>query len=77
MDQRNANGGGSTGPLAVEDPWSTFAEDQLGLMDHLGIRESFHGLTAAIDIALAPKAERDCGWPSRCCCDSGRSYPPR
>jgi pimeloyl-ACP methyl ester carboxylesterase len=41
MDQRNANGGESTGPLAVDDPWSAFAEDQLGLMDHLGIREFF------------------------------------
>lgn len=39
MDQRNANGGESTGPLAVDDPWGGFADDQLGLMDHLGIRE--------------------------------------
>ena len=39
MDQRNANGGESTGPLAVDDPWGGFADDQLGLMDRLGIRE--------------------------------------
>ena len=39
MDQRNANGGDSTGPLAVDDPWDAFADDQLGLMDHLGIGE--------------------------------------
>ena len=39
MDQRNANGGKSTGPVQVEDPWGAFADDQLGLMDHLGIRE--------------------------------------
>ena len=39
MDQRNANGGQSTGPVQVEDPWEAFADDQLGLMDHLGIRE--------------------------------------
>ena len=39
MDQRNANGGQSTGPVQVEDPWGAFADDQLGLMDHLGIRE--------------------------------------
>jgi len=39
MDQRNANGGESAGPIAVEDPWGGFADDQLGLMDHLGIRE--------------------------------------
>jgi len=41
MDQRNANGGESTGPVAVDDPWNAFADDQLGLMDHLGIREFF------------------------------------
>jgi len=39
MDQRNANGGESTGPVAVDDPWGAFADDQLGLMDHLGIKE--------------------------------------
>jgi len=41
MDQRNANGGESTGPIAVDDPWGAFADDQLGLMDHLGIRQFF------------------------------------
>ncbi len=41
MDQRNANGGESSGPIPVNDPWGAFAEDQLGLMDHLGIREFF------------------------------------
>jgi pimeloyl-ACP methyl ester carboxylesterase len=39
MDQRNANGGESTGPIPVNDPWDAFADDQLGLMDHLGIRQ--------------------------------------
>ncbi len=39
MDQRNANGGESTVPIAVDDPWGAFADDQLGLMDHLGIRQ--------------------------------------
>jgi pimeloyl-ACP methyl ester carboxylesterase len=39
MDQRNANGGESTGPVQVENPWDAFADDQLGLMDHLGIRQ--------------------------------------
>ena len=37
MDQRNATGGESTGPVAVDDPWGAFADDQLGVMDHLGI----------------------------------------
>ena len=41
MDQRNANGGESTGPVQVDDPWDAFAADQLGLMDHLGIGEFF------------------------------------
>ena len=39
MDQRNATGGESAGPVAVDDPWGAFADDQLGLMDHLGIRQ--------------------------------------
>lgn len=39
MDQRNANGGESTGPVPVHDPWDAFADDQLGLMDHLGIQQ--------------------------------------
>ncbi|MFO1159106.1 MAG: alpha/beta fold hydrolase [Reyranellaceae bacterium] len=41
MDQRNANGGESIGPVPVENAWDAFADDQLGLMDHLGIREFF------------------------------------
>ncbi len=41
MDQRNATGGESTGPVPVEDPWGAFADDQLGLMDHLGIDQFF------------------------------------
>jgi pimeloyl-ACP methyl ester carboxylesterase len=39
MDQRNANGGESSGPIPDKDPWGAFADDQLGLMDHLGIKE--------------------------------------
>jgi len=41
MDQRNAVGGESTGPVPADKPWDAFADDQLGLMDHLGIREFF------------------------------------
>lgn len=37
LDLRNANGGGSEGPLEVERPWDAFTDDQLGLLDHLGI----------------------------------------
>ena len=39
MDHRNATGGESTGPVPVDDPWGAFADDHLGLMDHLGIRQ--------------------------------------
>jgi pimeloyl-ACP methyl ester carboxylesterase len=39
MDQRNATGGESAGPIPVDNPWDAFADDQLGLMDHLGIRQ--------------------------------------
>jgi pimeloyl-ACP methyl ester carboxylesterase len=38
-DLRNANGGQSSGPLAIDRPWDAYADDQLGVMDHLGIRE--------------------------------------
>jgi pimeloyl-ACP methyl ester carboxylesterase len=41
MDQRNATNGGSNGPVPVDNPWDAFADDQLGVMDHLGIRQFF------------------------------------
>ena len=37
LDLRNAIGGESSGPLEVDRPWDAFADDQIGLMDHLGI----------------------------------------
>lgn len=43
MDLRNANGGESYGPVEVDRPWDSYTDDQLGLMDHLGI-EKFHVL---------------------------------
>ena len=39
LDLRNANGGQSSGPLEIERPWDSYADDQLGLMDHLGIEK--------------------------------------
>lgn len=39
MDQRNASSGESSGLIPVDDPWNAFADDQLGRMNHLGIRE--------------------------------------
>ena len=36
-DLRNAPSGQSTGPVEVDRPWESYADDQLGLMDHLAI----------------------------------------
>jgi pimeloyl-ACP methyl ester carboxylesterase len=36
-DLRNANGGQSSGPLEIDRPWDSYCDDQLGLMDHLGV----------------------------------------
>ena len=36
-DLRNANGGHSSGPLEIDRPWDAYTDDQLGVMDHLGI----------------------------------------
>ncbi len=36
-DLRNAPSGQSTGPVEAGRPWESYADDQLGLMDHLGI----------------------------------------
>jgi pimeloyl-ACP methyl ester carboxylesterase len=36
-DVRNGNRGLSSGPLEIDRPWDSFADDQFGVMDHLGI----------------------------------------
>jgi pimeloyl-ACP methyl ester carboxylesterase len=38
MDQRNA--GRSSGPLDTSDPWRMYADDQLAVLDHLGIDQA-------------------------------------
>jgi pimeloyl-ACP methyl ester carboxylesterase len=38
-DLRNANHGQSSGPLEADRPWDSYADDHLGLMDHLGINK--------------------------------------
>jgi pimeloyl-ACP methyl ester carboxylesterase len=38
-DLRNAVEGQSTGPLEIDRPWDSFTDDQLGVMDHLGIQK--------------------------------------
>ena len=47
MDQRNATNGEWTGPVAVANPWEAFADDQLGLMDHLGTASSRSSASAS------------------------------
>jgi pimeloyl-ACP methyl ester carboxylesterase len=37
LDMRTAPEGNSSGPLEVDRPWDSFTDDQLGLLDHLGI----------------------------------------
>jgi pimeloyl-ACP methyl ester carboxylesterase len=36
LDQRNSVLGCSSGPLELDDPWAGYADDHLGLMDHVG-----------------------------------------
>src|ERR1700684_2268726 len=38
-DLRNAPSGQSIGPVEVDRPWESYADDQIGLMDHLGIEK--------------------------------------
>jgi pimeloyl-ACP methyl ester carboxylesterase len=38
-DLRNANPGQSSGPLEIDRPWESHTDDQLGVMDHLGINK--------------------------------------
>jgi hypothetical protein len=38
-DLRNAYDGQSSGPLEADRPWDSHTDDQLGLMDHLGIKK--------------------------------------
>ena len=37
-DLRNAPSGQSSGPLEIDRPWDSYTDDQLGVMDHLGIK---------------------------------------
>jgi pimeloyl-ACP methyl ester carboxylesterase len=69
MDQRYATNGESTGPVPVANPWDAFADDQLGVMDHLGIDKSpknhpFAGLvvrTGILDVEKKIGDEFECG----------------
>lgn len=39
MDLRNAVPGQSSGPLEVDRPWDSHTDDQLALLDHLGVEQ--------------------------------------
>ena len=39
MDIRNANGSASKGPLEIDRPWDSHVDDQLRLMDYLGLEK--------------------------------------
>ncbi len=52
MDQRNA--GRSKGEISADHGWHTYVEDQLGLMDNLGI-EHFHVVGASISCSFILK----------------------
>lgn len=52
MDQRNA--GRSRGPLDVDDPWGSYVDDQVALMDHLG-HDTFHVIGCCIGCSFALK----------------------
>ena len=57
MDQRNA--GGSSAKISAEDGWHTYTEDQLALLDELGIERCLlHGgcVGAAFALALIERA---------------------
>ena len=38
-DLRNANPGQSSGPVDADRPWDSHADDQLGVLDHLGVNK--------------------------------------
>jgi pimeloyl-ACP methyl ester carboxylesterase len=52
MDQRNA--GRSRGPITADSGWDMYAQDQLTLLDHLGI-DQCHVLGACIGVSFALK----------------------
>jgi pimeloyl-ACP methyl ester carboxylesterase len=37
LDLTKANSGGSSGPVQVDRPWDSYADDQFGLMNHLEV----------------------------------------
>lgn len=52
LDQRNA--GRSRAPIRADDGWDTYADDHLGVLDHLGI-DRFHVLGSCIGSSFSLK----------------------
>jgi len=62
-DLRNAKGGESTGPLEVDRPWDAYTDDQIGLMDHLGIGKFLVlGFCIGGDRVIAAIPAQPSGW---------------
>jgi len=73
-DLRNASSGESSGPLEIDRPWDAYAADQLGLLDHLGIKQCmvlgfciggpfiWNLLQRAPDRIVAAVASQPSGW---------------
>jgi pimeloyl-ACP methyl ester carboxylesterase len=57
-----ASAAAPSGPIAVDDPRGAFADDQLGLMDHLGVQFFFMGYRIGGPFALKlMERAPDCG----------------
>ncbi len=52
IDQRNAHSGDSSGPFDLEDPWGSFVDDHLALLDHLEV-DRFHDIGCCIGCSHA------------------------
>jgi pimeloyl-ACP methyl ester carboxylesterase len=73
-DMRHAYGGQSSGPLEIDRPWDQYTDDQLGVMDHLGIKRFmvlgfciggpfvWNLLKRAPDRVVAAVASQPSGW---------------
>jgi pimeloyl-ACP methyl ester carboxylesterase len=73
-DMRHAYSGQSSGPLEIDRPWDQYTDDQLGVMDHLGIKRFmvlgfciggpfvWNLLKRAPDRVVAAVASQPSGW---------------
>jgi hypothetical protein len=71
-DLRNANGGQSSGPLEIDRPWDSHTDDQLGVMDYLGIDKFIDGLMHRWPFHLEPFEASTRSNCRRCVSTAGR-----